>query len=309
MQRVNRIPAARRASGRCLNGGTASALLLACCLSSGTAWTQTRLRLHRNSSPARLQREHYLRLRLLHLHRSDTAPAPATDASPAPALETSPAQVAPTASASDLYTEFRRTFDDRQYAAAAELARKLLELADQQAKSPLDEEVQVALMNLALAQYYAGDYTGAETSLPARHRCSGEIGSSADDAARARQCRTGRGLLREQALRRRRRTFRKGGRDVAPRRRPAEYAAGANARKICRRPDAARPLSGRLAGAQIHPARGDSHVWRKRPAHCPGIGAVRALVCTGRRLRSIAPDTEARRWKWWYAAKARPHRT
>ena len=72
--------------------------------------------------------------------------------------------MAPAASASDLYTEFRRTFDERQYAAAAELARKLLELADQQAKSPLDEEVQVALMNLALAQYYAGDYTGAETS-------------------------------------------------------------------------------------------------------------------------------------------------
>jgi Tfp pilus assembly protein PilF len=64
----------------------------------------------------------------------------------------------------DDYAEFRRLFDARDFAAAVAPARRVLESAQQQAKTPFDEEVQVAQMNLALAEYSAGDYVAAEAS-------------------------------------------------------------------------------------------------------------------------------------------------
>jgi tetratricopeptide (TPR) repeat protein len=70
----------------------------------------------------------------------------------------------PDASLSDHYAAFRKAFDERNYAEAATHAQSVLTLTEQQAASAFDEDVQVALMNLALAQQMAGDYTAAESS-------------------------------------------------------------------------------------------------------------------------------------------------
>ena len=59
--------------------------------------------------------------------------------------------------------EFRGLLDAKQYAQAVTLAQQLLEAAEQQ-PGPGGEDLQVALMNLALAQYLDQDYVGAESS-------------------------------------------------------------------------------------------------------------------------------------------------
>jgi tetratricopeptide (TPR) repeat protein len=75
-----------------------------------------------------------------------------------------PAQAPETLSASDAFGEFRHAFDAGRYQAAVPYARRVLQLAEAEAKTPVDEEVQVALMNLAMTQYLMGDYVGAEAS-------------------------------------------------------------------------------------------------------------------------------------------------
>lgn len=75
-----------------------------------------------------------------------------------------PTTVAAPASATDAYTEFRRAFDAGQYVEAVPSAQRVLQLAEQQAREPAAEDVQVALMNLAFTQHLAGDYVAAETS-------------------------------------------------------------------------------------------------------------------------------------------------
>src|SRR5690606_35682132 len=59
------------------------------------------------------------------------------------------------------HAEFRRLFDAGDYSAAVEQGRKVVELTGGPG-SGHDEELQVALMNLALAQQRAGDYVAAE---------------------------------------------------------------------------------------------------------------------------------------------------
>ena len=59
--------------------------------------------------------------------------------------------------------EFRRLLDAKEYEQAVAQARLLLEAAELQ-PGPGGEDLQVALMNLALAQYLDQDYVGAEAS-------------------------------------------------------------------------------------------------------------------------------------------------
>ena len=88
-------------------------------------------------------------------------PASLADALPAPDAGRQPAGPASflEGSASDI----RRLLEAREYEQAAALARDLLKAAEQQ-PGPGGEYLQVALMNLALAQYLDKDYTGAEAS-------------------------------------------------------------------------------------------------------------------------------------------------
>ena len=74
------------------------------------------------------------------------------------------APAAETLSASDAYAQFRVNFDAGRFEAATPYGRRVLGLIEQQAKSPFDEDVQVALMNLALTQYLAGNYVDSEAS-------------------------------------------------------------------------------------------------------------------------------------------------
>jgi tetratricopeptide (TPR) repeat protein len=74
------------------------------------------------------------------------------------------APAATSLSGSDAYAQFRSDFDAGRYEAATPYARRVLEVAEKQAKSPADEEVQVALMNLAMTQYLAGNYVDSEAS-------------------------------------------------------------------------------------------------------------------------------------------------
>ena len=84
----------------------------------------------------------------------------------APAGEpTAPGPTADATNVAELYAQFRREFEARNYPEAAALGQKVLALTEQSAKSPTDEDVQVALINLGLAQYFAGDYSAAETTL------------------------------------------------------------------------------------------------------------------------------------------------
>jgi len=66
-------------------------------------------------------------------------------------------------SLADAYTEFRRLFDGKQYAAAAPLAQRVAELTEKEL-GPTSDDLQVALMNLATTQYLSSDYVGAEAS-------------------------------------------------------------------------------------------------------------------------------------------------
>ena len=63
----------------------------------------------------------------------------------------------------DVYAEFKRLFDAGEHAAAVEAGRKVVALTEQE-QSQGTETLQVALMNLGLAQQLAGDYLGAEQS-------------------------------------------------------------------------------------------------------------------------------------------------
>ncbi len=79
-------------------------------------------------------------------------------------LAQSPDQPAPAAplSAADAQAELRKRIDARDYEQAVVEARRLVEAASQHPES--GEDLQVAYMNLAVAQYLAGDYVGAEAS-------------------------------------------------------------------------------------------------------------------------------------------------
>lgn len=92
-----------------------------------------------------------------------TASPAATAPVPAPAAPSPPESPATPATRADVYAEFRRRFDAKDYEEAVALARRIVDLTAAQ-PSPGDEELQVAWMNLATAQYQAGDYAGAEDS-------------------------------------------------------------------------------------------------------------------------------------------------
>ena len=69
-----------------------------------------------------------------------------------------------TLGAPDAFSAFRSHFDAGRYAAAVPYAQRVLEVAEREAPTSDAEEVQVALMNLAMTQYLAADHTAAETS-------------------------------------------------------------------------------------------------------------------------------------------------
>jgi tetratricopeptide (TPR) repeat protein len=74
--------------------------------------------------------------------------------------QTAPAEPPP--ARADGYAEFRRLLDAKQYEEAVQQAHKLV---DEVSKRPEPgEDLQVSLMNLAVAEYLAGDYVGAEAS-------------------------------------------------------------------------------------------------------------------------------------------------
>ena len=81
-----------------------------------------------------------------------------------PALAQSPDQPASAApmSAADAQAELRKRIDAREYEQAVAEARRLVDAASQRPEA--GEDLQVAYMNLAVAQYLAGDYVGAEAS-------------------------------------------------------------------------------------------------------------------------------------------------
>ena len=85
------------------------------------------------------------------------APASATDAVAAAAPGAGATTAAPGAA------EFRRLIDLQEYPQAVDEARRLLTLAEA-TPGPGDENLQVALMNLALAEYLNQDYVQAEAS-------------------------------------------------------------------------------------------------------------------------------------------------
>jgi tetratricopeptide (TPR) repeat protein len=78
---------------------------------------------------------------------------------PADAVSPAPAQP-PTAA--DLQPSFRQLLDARQYEQAVAEAKRLVDAAAQLPEA--GEELQVALMNLAVAQHLSGDFLGAEAS-------------------------------------------------------------------------------------------------------------------------------------------------
>ncbi len=95
------------------------------------------------------------------------APGPQAPASPAGAVPpTSAADALPppaTGSREQAYAEFKRRFEARDYAAAVAQARVVVALAER--SQPADAEaLQVALMNLGLAERMAGDYLASEAT-------------------------------------------------------------------------------------------------------------------------------------------------
>jgi tetratricopeptide (TPR) repeat protein len=79
--------------------------------------------------------------------------------------QTSPdtADAVPTSRA-QAYAEFRRLYEAGDHVAAVEKARTVVELTERSAAPGAKDELQVALMNLGIAQFAAGDYVGAESS-------------------------------------------------------------------------------------------------------------------------------------------------
>jgi tetratricopeptide (TPR) repeat protein len=90
-------------------------------------------------------------------------PLPAT-AQPAPGTPPAAVESVDSAVATEPFSAFREAFDAGRYEAAVPHAQRVLELATAAAKNPADEEVQVAVMNLAMVQYLAGDYVAAEAT-------------------------------------------------------------------------------------------------------------------------------------------------
>ena len=90
-----------------------------------------------------------------------TVPAKAQDPAPLTSAADAPAQAPLTQE--QAYTEFKRLFEAGEHAAAVEQARKVVELAERTEPGGA-EELQVAVMNLGLAERTAGDYVAAEAS-------------------------------------------------------------------------------------------------------------------------------------------------
>jgi tetratricopeptide (TPR) repeat protein len=88
-----------------------------------------------------------------------------TAAAQSAAQSDSPPATPPTqpATSAEAYVEFKRLFDAGEHAAAVEAGRKVVAWTEQE-QSQGTETLQVALMNLGLAQQLAGDYPGAEQS-------------------------------------------------------------------------------------------------------------------------------------------------
>jgi tetratricopeptide (TPR) repeat protein len=82
-------------------------------------------------------------------------------AAPGQAVPPPPASAIPAPFLAGTSVEFRRLLDAKEYEQAVGQARLLLETAEQRPGSG-GEDLQVALMNLALAQYLDQDYVGAE---------------------------------------------------------------------------------------------------------------------------------------------------
>ena len=90
--------------------------------------------------------------------------ATASGVQPEPQPESPPAaEPTPPATTAEAYTEFKRLFEAGEHAAAVEAGRRVVSLTEQE-PSQGTETMQVALMNLGLAQQLAGDYLGAEQS-------------------------------------------------------------------------------------------------------------------------------------------------
>jgi len=70
----------------------------------------------------------------------------------------------PAATVNELHAEFKRRLDTGENAAAAEQAQALVRMLEARPATGSTEALQVALMNLGLAQQRAGDYVGAESS-------------------------------------------------------------------------------------------------------------------------------------------------
>ncbi|HWJ04826.1 MAG TPA: tetratricopeptide repeat protein [Steroidobacteraceae bacterium] len=90
--------------------------------------------------------------------------AATAEAAPAGAAGNGITQPPATLGATDAFNAFRSHFDGGRYAAAVPYAQRVLEVAERDATAPDAEEVQVALMNLAMAQYLAADHTAAEAT-------------------------------------------------------------------------------------------------------------------------------------------------
>ena len=83
---------------------------------------------------------------------------------PEPPGETTPRPADAAADArAQAHADFKRLFDAGEFAAAAERARTVVELTERE-HGAQPEELQVTLMNLALAEQYAGDYVEAEAT-------------------------------------------------------------------------------------------------------------------------------------------------
>ena len=92
-----------------------------------------------------------------------TLPVPATAPDPAPLTSPADAPRPAPPSREQAYAEFKRLFEAGEHAAAVEQARTVVELAER-AEPANAEELQVAVMNLGLAERTAGDYVAAEAS-------------------------------------------------------------------------------------------------------------------------------------------------
>jgi tetratricopeptide (TPR) repeat protein len=90
-------------------------------------------------------------------------PSAADEPDPAPLTSAADAPPRADVSQADAYAEFKRLFEAGEHAAAVEQARKVVDLAER-AEPVVAEELQVAVMNLGLAERTAGDYVAAEAS-------------------------------------------------------------------------------------------------------------------------------------------------